>query len=327
MRRREFIAVLGSAAATFPFALRAQQTGIPVVGFLSPNAPGPAMDNRIGGFTKGLAELQYVVGQNLKIAYRWAEGHYEQLQALAAELVQQGVSAIVAPTHDAALAARKVTTAIPVIFNSGGDPVASGLVASMNRPGGNVTGVSMFSNQLEAKRLALLHEMIPKVAIIGALINPLNAAAERQRNELKEAAKALGFDVVTQDASSDGDLEKAFESLIKAGAQAVTAGADPFLANHRERLIALSQRNRLPAIWEWPDFVEDGGLMSYGTSIVDAYRQVGVYTGRILRGEKPEELPVLQPVKFELAINIKTAKALGIEIPATLLARADEVIE
>jgi ABC-type uncharacterized transport system substrate-binding protein len=264
----------------------------------------------------------------VKIEYRWADGHYEQLQPLAAELVRQGVSAIVAPTHDAALAARKTATTIPVIFNSGGDPVASGLVASMNRPGANVSGVSMFSNQLEAKRLGLLHVMIPKVTIIGALINPLNAAAEKQRNELKEAAKSLSFDVVMEDASTDSDLEKAFASLLKAGVQAVTAGADPFLASHRERLIALlSEQNKLPAIWEWSDFVEDGGLMSYGTSIVDAYRQVGVYIGRILRGEKPEELPVLQPVKFELAINMRAAKALGIEIPATLLARADQVIE
>ncbi len=327
MRRREFITLLGGAAAAIPFALRAQQPAIPVIGFLSPNSPGPAMDNRIGGFTKGLAELQYVVGQNVKVEYRWADGRYERLEPLAAELVRQGVSAIVAPTHDAALAARKVATTTPVIFNSGGDPVASGLVASMNRPGANVTGVSMFSSQLEAKRLALLHEMIPKVMIIGALVNPLNAAAERQRTALRDAARALGFEVVTQDASTDSDLEKAFESFVKAGIQAVTAGADPFLASHRERLIALSRQNKLPAIWEWSDFVEDGGLMSYGTSIVDAYRQVGVYTGRILKGEKPEELPVLQPVKFELAINMKTAKALGIEIPATLLARADQVIE
>jgi len=185
----------------------------------------------------------------------------------------------------------------------------------------------MFTSQLDGKRLALLHEMIPKMSIIGALINPLNTAAERQRNDLKEAAKALGFDVIIQDASVDSDLDKAFDSFVKAGVQAVTAGADPFLANRRDQLIALSQKNNLPAIWEWPDFVEEGGLMSYGTSIVDAYRQVGVYTGRILKGEKPEELPVLQPVKFELAINIKTAKALGIEIPATLLARADQVVE
>jgi ABC-type uncharacterized transport system substrate-binding protein len=197
----------------------------------------------------------------------------------------------------------------------------------MNQPGGNMTGISMFSYELNAKRLGLLHEMVPKVAVVGVLINPRNANAESQWRELEGAAKSLGLNVVAGRVNGDGDLEQAVQSLVTAGAQAITAQADPFLAGSRERLVTLSQRNNLPAIWEWPDFVAEGGLMSYGTSIVDAYRQVGVYAGRILKGEKPAELPVLQPVKFELAINLKTAKAMGIEIPATLLARADEVIE
>ena len=327
MKRREFITLLGSAAVSWPLTARAQQAGMPVIGFLSPQAAGPAMDSRLGGFQNGLSELDYADGRNVRIEHRWAEGHYERLQPLADELVREGVSLIVAPTHDAALAAKAVTNTIPIAFISGGDPVLSGLVASINRPGGNMTGISMFSYELNAKRLGLLHEMVPKVAVVGVLINPHNANAENQWRELQGAAKSLGLNVVAGRVNGDGDLEQAVQGLVTAGAQAITAQADPFLAGSRERLVTLSQRNNLPAIWEWPDFVAEGGLMSYGTSIVDAYRQVGVYAGRILKGEKPAELPVLQPVKFELAINLKTAKALGIEIPATLLARADEVIE
>jgi putative tryptophan/tyrosine transport system substrate-binding protein len=327
MRRRQFITLIGGAAAGWPLSARAQQDGMPVIGFLSPQAVGPAMDGRLGGFQNGLSELDYADGRNVRIEYRWAEGRYERLQPLADGLVRKGISLIVAPTHDAALAAKAVTNTIPIAFISGGDPVLSGLVASMNHPGGNMTGVSMFSYELNAKRLGLLHEMVPKVAVVGVLINPRNANAENQWRELQEAAKSLGLDVVAGRVNGDGDLEQAVQGLVTAGAQAITAHADPFLAGSRERLVMLSQKNKLPAIWEWPDFVAEGGLMSYGTSIVDAYRQVGVYAGRILRGEKPAELPVLQPVKFELAINLKTAKALGIEIPPTLLARADEVIE
>jgi putative tryptophan/tyrosine transport system substrate-binding protein len=327
MRRRQFIILIGGAAAGWPLSARAQQDGMPVIGFLSPQSAGPAMDGRLGGFQNGLSELDYADGRNVRIEYRWAEGRYERLQPLADGLVRKGISLIVAPTHDAALAAKAVTNTIPIAFISGGDPVLSGLVASMNHPGGNMTGVSMFSYELNAKRLGLLHEMVPKVAVVGVLINPRNANAENQWRELQEAAKSLGLDVVAGRVNGDGDLEQAVQGLVTAGAQAITAHADPFLAGSRERLVMLSQKNKLPAIWEWPDFVAEGGLMSYGTSIVDAYRQVGVYAGRILRGEKPTELPVLQPVKFELAINLKTAKALGIEIPPTLLARADEVIE
>jgi putative tryptophan/tyrosine transport system substrate-binding protein len=326
LRRREFMTLLGGVA-TWPLEARAQQPAMPVIGFLSPQLAGPAMDSRLGGFQNGLSELDYADGRNVRIEYRWAEGRYERLRLLADGIVREGVSLIVAPTHDAALAAKAVTNTIPIAFISGGDPVLSGLVASMNRPGGNMTGINMFSYELNAKRLGLLHEMVPKVAVVGVLINPRNASAENQWRELQRAAKSLGLDAVAGRVNGDDDLEQAVQGLVTAGAQAITAEADPFLAGSRERLVALSQKNNLPAIWEWPDFVTEGGLMSYGTSIVDAYRQLGVYAGRILKGEKPAELPVLQPVKFELAINLKTAKALGIEIPATLLVSADEVIE
>jgi len=327
MKRREFITLIGSAAAAWPLAAGAQQAGIPVIGFLSPQAAGPAMDSRLSGFKNGLSELDFADGRNVRIEYRWAEGRYERLRPLADGLVREGVNLIVAPTHDAALAAKAVTNTISIAFISGGDPVLSGLVASMNRPGGNMTGVSMFSYELNAKRLGLLHEMVPKAAVVGVLINPRNANAENQWREFQEAAKSLGLNVVAGRVNGDGDLKQAVQGLVTAGAQAITAQADPFLAGSREQLVALSQKNNLPAIWEWPDFVAEGGLMSYGTSIVDAYRQVGVYAGRILKGEKPMELPVLQPTKFELVINKKTAKALGLNIPSGLLSIADEVIE
>jgi putative ABC transport system substrate-binding protein len=285
------------------------------------------MADRIAGFLQGLAESGFVEGKNVTIEYRWAEGHYDRLPALADDLVRRRVAVIAATTQDAALAAKAVTATIPIVFNMGGDPVRFGLVASMNQPGGNVTGVSMFTNQLEAKRLGLLHEMVPKVTSIGVLINPRNASADIQMQEVQAAARSLGLQVHVRNVSSDSDLDAAFEGLIQAGARALMAAADPFIAGQRDRLVVLAAKHGLPAMWEWPDFVQGGGLMSYGTSIVDSYRQVGVYTGRVLRGEAPAELPVVQPVKFVLAISLKTAKTLGIEVPPTLLARADDVIE
>jgi putative tryptophan/tyrosine transport system substrate-binding protein len=326
MRRRTFIAGLAGAAA-FPSAARAQQTSLPVVGVLSPQSPGPMTANRIEGFLKGLSESHYVVGQNVAIEYRWAEGHYDRLRALADDLVRRQVAVIVAPTQDAALAAKAATTTIPIVFNFGGDPVGFGLVASMNRPGGNATGMSMLTGELGAKRLGLLHEMVPKITAVGVLINPHNANAENQSKELQGAALLLGLQLRFYNVSSDRDLDAAFESLVQAGDRGLIAAADPFLAGQRERLVPLAAKHGLPAMWEWPDFVESGGLMSYGSSIVDSYRQVGVYTGKVLKGENPAELPVMQPVKFELAVNLKTAKVLGIEVPATLIARADQVIE
>jgi putative tryptophan/tyrosine transport system substrate-binding protein len=326
MKRRTFMAGLAGAAA-FPLAARAQQPGMPVVGLLSPQSPGALTATRIAGFLQGLSELQYVVGQNVAIEYRWAEGHYDRLPALAEDLVRQQVTVIAAPTQDAALAAKAATATIPIVFNVGGDPVGSGLVASMNRPGGNATGISMFTNQLEAKRLGLLREMLPGIKAVGLLMNPNKASAENQLREVQAAARSLGLQLHVGRASSDTDIDAAFASLVDAGAQALLTAADPFLASRIGKLVALAAKHSMPAMWEWPDFVEGGGLMSYGSSIVDNYRQVGVYTGKVLKGEKPAELPVMQPVKFELAINLKTARTLGIEVPATLIARADDVIE
>ncbi len=316
-----------AGAAAFPFAARAQQAGMPVVGLLSPQAEGRMTAKRIAGFLQGLSESQYVAGQNVAIEYRWAEGHYDRLPALAEDLVRRQVAVIVAPTQDAALAAKAATATIPIVFNVGGDPVGLALVASMNRPGSNATGVSMFTNQLEAKRLGLLREMAPQIKSVGLLMNPSKASAEDQLREVQAAARSLGLQLHVGRASSDTNIDTAFAGLVDAGAQAILTAADPFLASRIDKLVALAAKHNMPAMGEWPDFVEGGGLMSYGSSIVDNYRQVGVYTGKVLKGEKPAEMPVMQPVKFELAINLKTAKTLGIEVPANILARADDVIE
>jgi putative ABC transport system substrate-binding protein len=326
MRRRKFIAGLAAAAA-FPHVARAQQANMPVVGVLSPQSPGPMAEARIAGFLQGLAELQFVPGQNVAIEYRWAEGHYDRLPALADDLVRRQVAVIAATTQDAALVAKAATATIPIVFNMGGDPVKFGLVAHLNRPGGNATGVSMFTNELEAKRLSLLRDMVPGVRAVGLLINPNNTSAESELREVQAAARALGLHLHVGRASSDADIDAAFEDLVQAGAKVLLAAADPFLSSQIDKLVALAAKHSMPAMWEWPDFVERGGLMSYGTSIVDNYRQIGVYTGKILKGEKPAELPVVRPVKFKLAINLKTARTLGIEVPATLIARADDVIE
>jgi ABC-type uncharacterized transport system substrate-binding protein len=323
MRRREFITLIGGAAAAWPLAAHAQA---PVIGFLGGQSPDPSA-GRVAGFRQGLSEQRYVEGRNVAIEYRWADGHYDRLPALADDLVRRRVVVIAAPSQDAALAAQAATTTIPIVFNIGGDPVTSGLVASMNRPGGNVTGVSMFTSELAAKRLGLLREMVPRVTAVGVLINPSNANAGSESREVRDAAPLLGLQLHVRDVSGDSDIDAAFEGLVHARAGAVMVAADPFLASRRDQLVALAARHGLPAMYEWPESVEGGGLMSYGTSIVDAFRQVGVYVGKILSGEKPSDLPVMRPVTFVLAINLKTAKSLGIEVPATLLARADQLIE
>jgi len=327
MQRRNFIKAIPGAAAAWPAVVLAQSAGMPVVGFLSSQSAGPAVANRVAGFRAGLSELNYVEGRNVLVEYRWAEGRYDQLPALARDLVHRKVAVIAALTQDAALAAKAATSTLPIVFNVGGDPVKHGLAASMNRPGGNATGVSMFTNQLEGKRLGLLHEMVPKVTAIGVLINPDNASADSQQKEVEGAARSLGLQIHLRHASRANDLPTACEGLVQAGAQALMPAADPFFANQRVSLVSLAAKYRLAAIWEWPDFVEGGGLMSYGTSIVDNYRQAGVYTGRILKGAAPADLPVLQPTKFVLAVNLQTARALGIEVPPTLIGRADDVIE
>ncbi len=326
MRRREFLSLAGGATV-WPFAAGAQQTGIPVVGVLSPQSAGPTTASRVAGFLQGLSEMQYVVGRNVAIEYRWADGNYDRLKPLAEDLVRLNVAVIAALTQDAALAAKAATATVPIAFNVGDDPVRLGIAKSMNRPGGNATGVSMFTNQLEAKRLGLLHEMVPRAAAIGVLLNPNKTNADIQLSEVQSAAAALRLQVHVRRVTRDDDIEPAFDGLAQTGARALMACADPFIASRRERLVSLAAKHRLPAMWEWPDFVQGGGLMSYGTSIIDNYRQVGVYVGRILKGEAPAELPVVQPVSFVLAINQKTARALDLEVPPTLLARADEVIE
>ena len=283
--------------------------------------------NRVAGFLKGLSELKYIPDQNVAIEYRWTEGHDERLPALADDLLRRQVAVIVAPTQDAALAAKAATASIPIVFNVGGDPVRLGLVASMKRPGGNATGVSMFSSDLESKRLGLLQEMVPAHRLAGLLINPNNADADNQLRELQIAARALGMRLRVGHASADPEIDAAFESLVQAGAKMLLAAADPFLTSRRDQLVALAARHGIPAMWEGPDFVEGGGLMSYGSSIADNYRQVGFYTGKILKGAKPADLAVLSPAKFELAINLKTAKTLGIDVPPTILARANDVVE
>jgi putative ABC transport system substrate-binding protein len=326
VRRRQFIAgVAGSVA--FPLAGRALPANVPVVGVLSFNSAGPMMASRIDGFLRGLSELQYVVDRNVAIEYRWAEFHEDRLTALADDLVRRQVAVIATFSRPTALAAKAATATIPVVFSVGDDPVKSGLVASLNRPGGNATGVSMFSGELAAKRLDLLREMVPARKEVGLLINPSTVSGERQLRETQNAAGSLGLQLHVGRVSGDADIDGAFESMVHAGARMLLVAADPFFVGRRDKLVALADKHSLPSIWEWPEFVEGGGFMSYGTSIIDTFRQVGVYTGRVLKGEKPSDLPVIRPVKFELVINLKTAKTLGIEVPATLLARADRVIE
>jgi len=316
-----------AGAAAFPLAAQAQPAGTPVIGVLSPQSAGPTTASRMAGFLQGLSELKFVPGRNVAIEYRWADGNYDRLRPLADELVGLKVAVIAATTQDAAIAAKAATSTIPIVFNIGGDPVRSGLVASMNRPGGNATGISMFSSELEAKRFGLLQEMAPGHRTAALLLNPNHADSDEQLRQLQSAARGLGMKLRVEHASNDAEIDAAFENFLQGGVKMLLAAADPFLASRREKLVALAAKYRIPAMWEWPDFVEGGGLMSYGTNIADNYRQVGNYTGRVLKGEKPSQLPVMRPVKFELAINLKTAKTLGLEVPPNILARADNVIE
>jgi putative tryptophan/tyrosine transport system substrate-binding protein len=326
MRRREFIRLLGGAAAVWPFDGRAQQA-IPVVGFLNSASPD-AFAPYVAGFLQGLRDGGYIDGQNVKIRYRWANGQYDRLPQLAAELVDHQVAVLVASGGEpSVMAAKAATNRTPIVFGIGGDPVKLGLVASLARPGGNITGVSLLTSSLEAKRLGLLVELIPDAAVIAVLVNPNYEQAESQKKEVQEAALNIGRQIFIVDASSDRDFEPAFDTLVQQKANAVVVTADPFFNSRRNLLIALAARHRLPAVYEFREFAIAGGLMSYGTSLVGAYRQYGIYAAQILKGAKPVDLPVLQPTTFELVINLKTAKALGIAIPASLLARADEVIE
>ena len=329
MKRREFIMLVGGAAASsaWPFAARAQQSAMPVIGFLHSGSPGP-LTAQVAAFNQGLMETGYVDGQNVAIEYRWAEGHYDRLPTLASDLVGRKVS-ILAPAGGIppALAAKAATTTIPIVFLMGSDPLQAGVVTSLNRPEGNVTGVSFLINSMGTKRLELLSQMAPKASTIGILVNPTNPDAEIETRDAQIAAQALGRKLLVVKASTENDFEAAFATLVAQGAGAFTIGGDPFFDSQRERIIALAARHRMPAIYLLRIYPMAGGLMSYGTSLSDAYRQQGVYVGRILKGIKPADLPVIQPTKFEFVLNLKIAKALGLEVPPSLLTIADDVIE
>jgi putative tryptophan/tyrosine transport system substrate-binding protein len=324
LKRREFITLLGSAAATWPLAAHAQQL-MPVIEFLNgASADGYAISAR--AFRRGLKDTGYVEGENVTIEFRWAEGQYNRLPALAAELVRRKVD-VIAANGVAVLPARAATTTIPIVFTTALDPVQLGLVASLSRPGGNITGVTSLSVEVAPKRLELLHELVPAANVIGLLVNPNNPSAQTLSGDMQAAARKLGLQLHVLHASNEHDFDRVFGALVQLRAGALVIGIDAFLTSHSEQLAALALRHALPAIYQYPEFTAAGGLMSYGNSIVESSRTVGVYTGRILKGEKPADLPVQQITKVELIINLKTAKALGLTVPLPLLGRADEVIE
>ena len=325
MKRREFVTLLGGGAV-WPLAARAQQPAMPVVGFLGSTSPD-LYAHLVRAYREGLGDVGYVEGRNVAIEFRWAESQYERLPALAADLVGRRVNVITAAAFPAAVAAKAATTTIPIVFSIGVDPVELGLVASLNRPGGNATGVTNLNQELTPKQLEVLRELIPTATVMAALINPTNPNAEAHTRDLHAAARTLGLRLHSLHASSERDLDPVFERLVQLRAEGLVIGSDAFFVSRSKQLGALTLSRAVPAIYQFREFVAGGGLLSYGSSIPDAYRQVGVYTGRILRGEKPADLPVQQSTKVELFINLKTAKALGIEVPATLLARANEVIE
>jgi ABC-type uncharacterized transport system substrate-binding protein len=325
MRRREFITLLGGTAVAWPFAARAQQPTMPVVGFLR-SATLADVPHWVAAFRQGLKEAGFVEGQNVAIEFRSADNQLDRLPALVADLIRQPVAVIVGNT-DAALAAKAATTTVPIVFASGSDPVRDGLVASLNRPGGNVTGLVYFAAVLGAKRLELLRQLVPRATTIAVLVNPNTPLTEAERKDVQAAAQAIGQQLIIFDISSDRDIETAFAAFVQRGAGALLVGTGGFLNSNRERIAAVANRHALPASYSQREGVVAGGLMSYGPSISDAYRQAGIYSGRILNGEKPADLPVIRSTKFELVLNLKTAKALGLTIPPSLLVAADEVIE
>ena len=325
MRRRQILA--GAATVAWPLPLRAQQKAMPVIGFMS----GRGLEDSaypVTAFRQGLAEAGFIEGQTIAIEFRWAQGDYSRLPVLARELVSRKTGVLVAVGGDAsAIAAKQATSIMPIVFGMGGDPVKAGLVESFNHPGGNATGFTLLTGEMDAKRLSLLQELMPSVPLVGALLNPSFPTAMRQLKELEEAARTIDKRLFVSKASNDTELAAAFDALLQQQVGALLVAADPYFDTRRDKLIAFASQNRLPAFYHFRDYVVAGGLISFGPSVTDGYRQAGIYVGRILKGAKPADLPIVQPTKFELVINQKTAKAMGFTIPPSILARADEVIE
>jgi putative ABC transport system substrate-binding protein len=327
MRRREFITLFGGAVAAWPLAARAQQSPKPLIGFLSSRSPGDST-GVLSAFYEGLREAGFVEGQNVLIAFRWAEGHYERLPALAADLIGLRVTALFAAGGPpSALAAKAATSTIPIVFSAVNDPVELGLVASLNRPGGNVTGMSTFAAEIWAKSVEFLKELVPTATVIAYLVNPSSPSAERYLNGAAMAAKTLGIDVRVLNAGTEQELDGVFATFPNLRAGGLVVPNEPFLDTQRAKIVALSARYSVPAVYCLREYAEAGGLMSYGFNLADSYRRAGIYLGRVLKGEKPTDLPVQQPQTFELVINLKTAKALGLNVPNSLIGRADHVIE
>jgi putative ABC transport system substrate-binding protein len=326
MRRRDFVTLVGGVAVAWPLAARAQQPAMPVIGFLhvaSPEARAPTMT----AFREGLKEAGYVEGHNVAIEYRWAEGHYDRLPALAADLVRRQVAEIVTAGTPAALAAKAANSTIPIVILVGVDPVQIGLVASLNRPGGNVTGLAVLGFELAAKRLEVLHELLRTSAAVALLVNPNTPATEPETKGVRDAARSLGLQLHVLDASTEGEIDAAFGKLVELRAGGLLVSVDSFFISQRAQIVALAARHAMPAIYGLREFAAAGGLMSYGPDLADAHRQIGIYAGKILKGAKPADLPVQRVVRLEFLINLKTAKTLGLTFPITLLGRADEVIE
>ena len=327
MRRREFLTVLGGAAALWPLTARAQQEALPVIGFLHSGTAAP-FEAQLAAFQQGLKEGSYVVGQNVAIEYRWAEGKVDRLPELAADLVRRKVNVIAtAGGPPSNVAAKNATTTIPVVFSTGADPVKMGLVTNVRQPGGNVTGITFFSEELGAKALSLLRELVPGAKTVGLMVNPSNPETPRRSADAVAAARTLGMTMEVVHAATTPDIDKAFDSLSERQVGALLLGADAFYGGRIQQLVSLAARYKMPAMYYRREFAEAGGLASYGASVIDAYRQVGVYVARVLKGDKPGELPVLQAAKFEFVLNLKTARALGIDVPMAFSAAADEIIE